>query len=421
MKRLFLIGLMAILFQTSFAQQLAFPGAMGKGKYASGGRGGEIYHVKNLNNDGEGSFRDAVSQPNRTVVFDTGGVIKINSKVQVASNITILGQTAPGDGVVIYGDGVSFSGSSNVIARYLRLRGSIGMPRGTCTLIIDNAENMIFDHISVQWGRWDNLHIKKSNNITLQHCIIGEAIDPQRFGALLEVPTNISIYNTLWIDNQSRNPKAKAKIEFVNNVIYNWGVTGFVGGHSSAHHYQDLINNYFIAGPNSNNSFVGQFTETDHVYHRGNKADLNKNGQLDGEAVSDAPFIEMKATLEKTPATFDLTNRVLTAEEAFENIIAEAGCSHKRDAIDQRLITYLKSLGTQGIIFRNEQDAGGQPPIKTGKTIKDKDGDGIADSWERKNKLDKKNPTDANTIATSGYSQIEIYANSLIPQSTLKK
>ncbi len=91
-----------------FAQQLAFPGAMGKGRFATGGRGAETVHVKNLNNDGEGSFREAVSKPNRTVVFDLGGVIKINSKVQVASNITILGQTAPGDGIVIYGDAVTF-------------------------------------------------------------------------------------------------------------------------------------------------------------------------------------------------------------------------------------------------------------------------------------------------------------------------
>lgn len=399
---------------SAFAQPLAFPGAMGKAKFATGGRGGEVYHVVNLNNEGEGSFRDAVSQPNRTVVFDLGGIIKINSKVQVASNITILGQTAPGDGIVIYGDGITFSGSKNVIARYLRLRGSIAMSRGTCTLIIDDAENMIFDHLSVQWGRWDNLHIKKSNNITLQHCIIGEAIDPQRFGALLEVPTNISIYNSLWIDNQSRNPKAKAKIEFVNNVVYNWGVTGFVGGHSSAHHYQDIINNYFIAGPNSNSSFVGQFTATDHVYHRGNKADLNKNGVLDGVDVNDAPFVAMNATMENAPATFDVSTAVLSAEEALENVIKEVGCSNKRDAVDQRLINYLTSLGTEGIIFKKEEDAGGQPAMKSGKNTKDKDNDGISDKWERKNKLNRKNPNDGKAISATGYSNLEDYANSLI-------
>jgi len=208
MIRLFFVAAaLTALFSSASAQQLAFPGAQGFGKYASGGRGGAIYHVTNLNDSGAGSFRDAVSAPNRTVVFDVGGVIKINSRIQVSSDITIAGQTAPGEGIAIYGHGLSFSRQKNVIVRYLRLRGSIGMARGSCTLTADDAENMIFDHVSVQWGRWDNLHIQNSKNITLQYCIIGEAIDPQRFGALLERPEKLTIHHSLWIDNQSRLPK----------------------------------------------------------------------------------------------------------------------------------------------------------------------------------------------------------------------
>ncbi|MEO6160122.1 MAG: hypothetical protein ABIP23_03725 [Pelobium sp.] len=396
-----------------WAQQLAFPGAMGKGRFASGARGGTIYHVTNLNNSGPGSFRDGVSQPNRTVVFDLGGVIKIDSKVQVASDLTIAGQTAPGEGIVVYGDGVSFSGSKNVIVRYLRLRGSINMPRGACVLVIDSAENMIFDHLSVQWGRWDDLHIKESNNITLQHCIFGEAIDPQRFGALIENPSNISIFNSLWIDNQSRNPKAKAKIEYVNNVVYNWGVTGFVGGHSATDHYQDIINNYFIAGPNSNDSFAGQFTATDHVYQKGNRVDLNKNGKLDGRLIADEEFTAMKASVVNQPATFELDSKVLSAEKAYENVINEVGCSLHRDAVDERLISYLKSLGTKGEIFKTETAAGGQGPIQSGKIAKDKDGDGMPDQWEKKQRLNKNNASDAQQKATSGYTHLEEYLNSL--------
>jgi hypothetical protein len=156
------------------------------------------------------------------------------------------------------------------------------MGRGTCTVTADYAHDIIFDHVSISWGRWDNLHIKESKNITLQYCLIGEAIDPQRFGALLENPTNITVHHCLWINNQSRNPKAKANIEFVNNIIYNWGTNGFVGGHSAADHYQDIINNYFIAGPNSSKSFISQFSKTDHVYQRGNMVDLDKNGHLNG-------------------------------------------------------------------------------------------------------------------------------------------
>ena len=414
-KYLSIYALLFILPVQLLAQQLAFSGATGCGRFATGGRGLEVYHVTNLNDAGAGSFRDAVSKIGRTVVFDIGGVINIKSKVQVASDITIAGQTAPGDGIVIYGEGVTLSGSKNVIMRYLRLRGSINMSKGSCVLIADHAEDMVFDHISVQWGRWDNLHIKESNNITLQYCIIGEAIDPQRFGALLEIPTNITIYNSLWIDHQSRNPKAKAKIDFVNNVVYNWGVTGFVGGHSSAHHYQDLVNNYFIAGPNSNASFVGQFGPTDHVYQKGNMVDLNKNGVLDGDSVDNKTFIAMNATIEPQPVIFSPRNYpLLTAEEAYQSVVKQAGCSLKRDAVDLRLIGYLTSLGKEGVIYKNEQDAGGQGVIKSGKKLKDQDQDGIPDKWESLHQLDAKNKMDGQELTQTGYSNLEVYLNSLL-------
>ena len=134
-----------------------------------------------------GSFRDAVSKPNRIIVFDVAGVINIKDKISAAKKITIAGQTAPGDGIVVYGNGVSFSDSS--IIRYMRFRGSINMPRGACTVVADDLKDIIFDHVTIEWGRWDNLHIKNSSNVTMQYCLIGEAIDPQRFGALFEGPT----------------------------------------------------------------------------------------------------------------------------------------------------------------------------------------------------------------------------------------
>ena len=113
---------------------------------------------------------------------------------------------------------------------------------------------MIFDHCSIQWGRWDSLGVTQgSRDITFQHCIIGEAIDPQRFGALVDSVTNVTLHHNLWINNQSRNPKGKADMQFINNVIYNWRYAGYVGGHSSADWYQDLINNYFIKGRSSEN------------------------------------------------------------------------------------------------------------------------------------------------------------------------
>ncbi len=395
------------------AQQLAFPGAEGFGKYAKGGRGGSVYHVTNLEDSGAGSFRDAVSQPNRTVVFDVGGVIRTKSGIKVASSITIAGQTAPGEGIVIYGNSVSFSGSDNVIVRHIRLRGSINMPRGACVLVADDAHDMIFDHVSVQWGRWDDLHIRNSKNITLQYCIIGESIDPQRFGALLERPERLSIHHCLWIDNQSRNPKAKALIEFVNNVIYNWGSNGLVGGHSSADHRQDIINNYFIAGPDSKGKFIGMFAATDHVYHKGNMVDLNQDGALNGRTVVDSDFVHAKATLVSAPQNPAISpDKIDDAETAYQKVLAGAGASIHRDAVDTRLISYLKSLGKEGRIFHNEAEAGGQGEIKGGKSEKDTDRDGMPDKWEKKQKTDP-GKADNNTKVENGYTRLEIYLNEL--------
>src|SRR5471030_1025509 len=144
--------------QFAFAEaSLAFPGAEGFGQFASGGRGGEIFHVTTLDDSGAGSFRDAVSKPKRIVVFDVGGIIRLKSNVSVSSDITLAGQTAPGDGVMIYGRSVSFSGQKNVIVRYLRFREGIAGDSGKCSVNLSTGGNMIFDHCSIEWGRWDCL------------------------------------------------------------------------------------------------------------------------------------------------------------------------------------------------------------------------------------------------------------------------
>jgi hypothetical protein len=396
--------LIFVLFGYSVnAQQLAFPGAEGFGRFATGGRGGEVYRVTNLNDSGKGSFRDAVSQPGRTVVFDVSGVIKIGGKISVAPRITIAGQTAPGEGITIYGNGVSFKDST--IVRYIRFRGSINMSKGSCTVVADDLKDLIFDHVSIEWGRWDNLHIKKSKNVTLQYCMIAESIDPQRFGALLEVPEYVTMHHCLFAGNQSRNPKAKAKIEFINNVVYNWGKSGFVGGHSSADHYQDIVGNYFISGPSSTDSFLSMFSVTDHVYHKDNYTDLNKDGKLNGRLITDEDFIRENATLMKVPTLLSKSNvKISSAAEASKVVMAEAGSSLKRDAVDNRIIAYFKSMGKTGQIFKTEADAGGQPVQKEiNVVVKDSDHDGIPDNWEKKNKINK-----------TGYTNLELYLNSLV-------
>ncbi len=397
----------------AFAQQLACPGAEGFGRFASGGRGGSTYHVTNLNDAGPGSFRDAVSQPKRTVVFDVAGVIKITDKIKAAANITVAGQTAPAPGITVYGNGISLSGNS--IVRHMRFRGSINMPRGGCTVIADSLDKLMLDHVSIEWGRWDNLHIKHSTNVTLQYCLIAESLDPQCFGALIERPEFVTIHHCLWADNQSRNPKAKAKIEYVNNVVYNWGSSGFVGGHSAEHHYQDIVNNYFIAGPNSTDNFLAMFTATDHVYQRGNKVDMDKDGKLNGREVTTQDFADKGASMLTQPTLLTKSNlKISTPEQAYQTVIAQAGACLYRDAVDQRLITYVTSLGTQGKIYRSEVEVNGQPDVVQGKSANaDKDGDGIPDAWEQTHRLNANNAEDAQIINKAGYSNLEEYVNGL--------
>ncbi|WP_158995654.1 polysaccharide lyase family 1 protein [Mucilaginibacter sp. L196] len=414
MKHIYLLSFISFFSFAAFGQQLSFPGAEGFGRFASGARGGNVYKVTNLNDSGNGSFRDAVSQPKRTVIFDVSGVIKINEKIKVAPDITIAGQTAPGAGITVYGNSVSFS--SNSIVRYMRFRGSDNMPRGACVVVADSLDKLILDHISIEWGRWDNLHIKNSTNVTLQYCMVADGINPQRFGALLENPRFVTIHHCLWADNQSRNPKAKAKIEYVNNVIYNWGVSGLVGGHSAEDHYQDIAGNYFIAGPNSSNNFLAMFTATDHVYQHDNMVDMNKDGILNGRAITTEEFVKEKATLLSQPTLLTANDvKIGTPKDAYKIVIAQAGASLNRDAIDNRILGYVTSLGKAGKIINSVVEAGGQPEVIEVRTnLKDQDGDGVPDDWEISNHLNPNDPADAQAVNASGYSNLEIYLNSLV-------
>ena len=341
----------------------AFSGAEGFGQFASGGRGGEIFHVTTLDDSGTNSFRDAVSQPNRIIVFDVGGIIRLKSNVAVSSDISLLGQTAPGDGVMIYGRSVSFSGQKNVVVRYLRFREGIAGDKGKCSVNLSSGSDMIFDHCSIEWGRWDCLGLTQgSHDITFQNCIIGEGVDPQRFGSLSDDVANITYTHNLWINNQSRNPKAKGKIQYINNVVYNWGVCGLVGGHSGADHFQDVVGNYFIAGPNSNSHFVGEFTATDHVFQEYNFADTDKDGKLNGRRVVAGDFGdgENTPTFVVTPSNGALEKlKIESASDALASVLANAGCSLHRDSVDARLIDEVKSFGTRGKISHNETEAGG--------------------------------------------------------------
>ncbi|MEY4488885.1 MAG: hypothetical protein RIQ79_1393, partial [Verrucomicrobiota bacterium] len=176
-----LLALALLLLYTGAFAVPAFPGAEGFGAAALGARASAsptVYHVTNLNDSGTGSFRDAVSASNRIVVFDLGGIIKIKTPVVVSANLTIAGQTAPGGGITVYGNRISFSGANNTICRYVRFRMGIDGDDGADAMGLANGNDMIFDHISASWGRDETFSISGDTavRITIQDSIIAQGL-----------------------------------------------------------------------------------------------------------------------------------------------------------------------------------------------------------------------------------------------------
>jgi autotransporter-associated beta strand protein len=413
---LFAAGALFSSTLTTPAQLPAFPGAEGFGKFATGGRGGSVYFVTTTNDTGPGSFRDAVSQPNRTVIFRIGGVIDYNSpRYAPKPNITIAGQTAPGDGITIYGNGLSFSGSHNNICRFIRVRQGINGDSGTDALGIANGNNMIFDHIAVSWGRDETFSISGSiTNITIQSSIISQGLQTHSAGGLIQTPGGVSILRSLYIDNDTRNPKVKFKNEFVNNVVCNWETIGYnMGGDSAGDSYVNMFNNYFIRGPASGSTAIGGGNLNFHIFATNNWLDGNKNGVLDGTQMSFASYGSMD--LQTTPYAYPIN--LATAHSpltALKLAISDVGPSFRRDSVDERMITELISWGTLGGTITSEllPPMNGPGLVRNGTPYPDGDNDGMPDFWENGT---GSNPAVANNNDPSpsgnGYTRLEDYLN----------
>ena len=278
---------------------------------------------------------------------------------------------------------------------------------------------MIFDHISVQWGRWDTIGLTGStSSVTIQYSLLGESIDPQRFGGLVDSADKITLSHNLWMSSQSRSPKFKANGQYINNVVYNWGGNGLGGGHSGADWYEDIINNYFIKGPSSTGGFVTGYATTDRVFNSGNLVDLDRDGQLSGRAVvagdfqGDSPPTFETAAHNIPPVAVTLES----ASAAYASVVAQAGACLCRDAVDQRLLGYVTSLGTKGAIVADENAVGGQPSMPTVSRPAgfDSDGDGMPDSWEAAHGLNAGDASDGAADADGdGYTSLEDYLNAL--------
>ena len=403
----------------------AFPGAEGFGANASGARGGTVYHVTNLNDTGAGSFRDAVNVAGRTVVFDVAGIITINSPVVVKSNITIAGQTAPGDGITIYGDRISFSGANNTIVRFMRFREGINGDSGTDAVGAASGDLMMFDHVSASWGRDETFSLSGTpSNITLQDSIIGQGLLIHSAGGLVQTDGGVSIFRCLYIDNYMRNPKVKGVNDYQNNVVYNWGSGGgyIPAGDSAGLSFVNVIGNAFIAGPTTpNGSPFKTGNQNFRIFHGENVQDLNRNGVADGTVVTDASFPTLKIVA--TPFNYPAPATLLTAAEAYAHVLAHAGASLRRDHADTFMIAELASLGTSGAQIFNESEIGGVGTIASALPLKDTDGDGIPDVWEEAMGTNPVVADHNGDLNGDGYTNLENYLNAIavagVPAVTL--
>lgn len=435
MKKALLASALIALSLHSAAQDqlLAFPGAEGFGRYAVGGRGGEIYHVTNLNDSGTGSLRDAVSKPNRIVVFDVSGVINLKSRLVFKNNITLLGQTAPGEGVQLYGNAVSFSNANNIIVRYLRIRMGVNGESGKDAAGVASGHDMIFDHMSALWGRDETFSVSSNNkgtgpsNITIQNSIIGQGLQPHSCGGLIQTDNGVTLFRNLYIENSTRNPKVKGLNQFVNNVSYDWGKEAAynMGGDSAGESWAEISDNYWVTGPwkNAAKPLVGGNDNFKYTA-KGNFYDENKNGVLDGHELTDEEYVgnggfrvdNTNALLDYgAPKAIPVIESRTSAQEALEYVLAHGGASLPvRDEVDQYCIDELASFGTLGstggITTEKALPHKGTGRLFGGYKPLDTDGDGIPDEWEIANGLDPNDPADAAAIAANGYANIENYS-----------
>lgn len=459
-------------------RELAFPGADGGASHITGAAGAagtfadkkipnySVYVVSNLNDSGLGSLRNAVKASNGIVVFTVGGQINLKSKLEITgSNLTIAGQTAPGDGITIAGYPVSLSKATNVILRYLRFRmgdqngkednfdPEDGDPLGgkDCTKVL-------IDHCSISWSTDECASFSRIEDFTLQYCIISESLlksihvkGNHGYGGIWG-GRNASYHHNLLAHHENRTPRFdhsyvggeyRGPIDYVNNVVYNrGGGNGCYGGETNSKDnifHINMVNNYIKSGNNttsktrllqlsshctncvkgSGEAYAAQY------YLDGNlidgKAASWDNVITDGSAETrDKAAIKANAQLTSrwttglTPLSFQES-----ADAAYETVLKYAGASLKRDAVDERIVNDVKN-GT-GYIINSVDETPGYPTLQSGTPIVDTDNDGMPDAWELEQLkalgVTGKTISDFKPNAyniTAKYTNLEVYINSLV-------
>jgi pectate lyase len=447
--------------QAQNSNVLAFPEAEGFGKYTTGGRGGKVFIVTNLNDRGPGSLREALeAQGPRTVVFEVSGNIELESVLRVrSSDLTIAGQTAPGDGITLKNYPLKIRGYDNIIIRYLRVR--MGDTKG----LEDDAfeaqfcNGLIIDHCSFSWGTDETLSMYNVENVTLQYSIISEGLHdsvhekgPHGYGGLLG-GAKVSYFRNLiahfWIRMPSRTDLGNVHgiVDLSENVIYNWGMRATDNGFNTI---TNIYRNYYKPGPTSfeRNSRTTYFLNPTMLnndpntygkfYLEGNfmpTIDLS-NDQWRGVTLENQNNTQLYIDLLKNRdssgnlAPFNmpsnLYNNTLEAVEAYNLVLNNAGANFAQDAVDKRVLQEVKTgthtyrgskTGFAGIID-SQADVGGWPELKSLPAPEDTDRDGMPDEWEIKNGLNPNEPDHNGNDLHPNYTNLEVYINSLVAERT---
>ena len=418
-------------------QTIAFPGAEGFGKYATGGRGGVMYVVTNLNDNGPGSFREAVKKKGpRIITFAVSGNIELESPLLITSgDVTIAGQTAPGDGICLKNFPLTVK-SNNVIIRFMRFR--LGNERSSESDALGGTsqDNIMIDHCSVSWSTDECASFYRNSNFTMQWCIVSESLNESvhkkgahGYGGIWG-GEKATFHHNLIASHNSRLPRfsgsastpnnpEKELVDFRNNVIYNWMSNNTYGGERGKY---NIINNYYKPGPATNKSRLGQIVNPSASY---GKFFIEGNCLHDNSVVSKDNWkgVKMEHSLDSAKASkiFEVEPvSTQSAEDAFESVLKYAGASYRRDAVDQRVVSEVKtgksSMGKLKIgIIDSQKDVGGWPVLNSTAREKDSDSDGIPDAWEIANKLKAMDASDGSgNFAGTQYTNVEVYFNEMV-------
>lgn len=422
----------------------AFPGAEGAGRWSQGGRGGRVYTVTHLGDDGPGSLRAALQASGpRVVVFAVAGTIDLRRELRVTEpRLTIAGQTAPGQGITLRGHPLTIA-ADDVVVRFIRSRlGDLHDVDGDAIGIIA-GQRIVLDHVSASWSTDETLSAsarfdspaRRFDDITVQWSLIGESLNrstakrPSQdhgYGTLLRASdgARLSLHHNLWLHHLDRMPRPGNWLDpqrdplgglydFRSNVFYNWGRerAGYnldAAGTRSAYNF---IDNCYIPGPSSKGLLAFEESSREaQAYWRHN--------WMDG-ALPDDPYALVRAhpvhLPDGLPAGYRRKEPLAVgpiaddaAPAACDRVLQWAGASLGRDAVDARLVEDVRLR--RGRLIDSPAEVGGWPELPSGPVLPDGDGDGLPDAWEHAHGLD---PADANDGARlnphTGYTALDDY------------